>query len=177
MTLDEPITRPASCLDDATDMVRAANAPMAVPGLLERLAVRWGRRVAAATVQAMLASRVIEWAVVKGRSDCVQLPGWRPEAEVVKERKPAVNPQDARSLARAARKAEKETTRQRTRKMVLDALSTPRTFDEVREMLPITYDVLKKTFSGLVADHLVRIVGERQAENSRRRSRLYRRAP
>lgn len=174
MTLDDPVTRPATCLDDATDMVRIANAPLAVSGLVDRLAARWGRRVAAATVQAMLASRAIEAATVKGRTDCVQMPGWRPDVEAVKERKP-VNPQDKRTMERAARKAEKETTRQRTRRMVLDALAVPRTLDEAKQLLDMPPEVLKKTFAGLVADRLVQITGDRQVEGRGRRERLYRR--
>lgn len=74
------IPRPMCAIEDAAQIVALAEAPMTVSGLLIRLQGRWTRATAASAVQALLASRQIEWATVDGRSDCVQAIGWKPES-------------------------------------------------------------------------------------------------
>ena len=169
-SLDDDIElSPATCIEDAMQIVTLAEAPMTVAGLLNRLQGRWSRATAASAVQTLLAARRIEWATVGDRQDCVQVIGWSPPETPAGRL--AIVRRPGHSIAKYTSK--KYLASEKRKREIQSLLSSPRSIKDCAAMLGMGASRVKHYVRELRHEGLAVAVGELDREGRGRGEFLY----
>lgn len=162
--------RPACAIEDAVQILTVAGAPMAATGLIGRLLSRWTRPAAVSAVQALLASRRIEWATVGGRAGCLQFAGWKPEdAPQIKRVRVPIKPLPKQTRTNLA----KYMPSNARKKQLQELLREPHSIKECADKLGLGWSRTKKYMGELRDAGDAVVIGEVAHEGRGRGTRIY----